>query len=83
LKLSNKQAKKDVFILSTYATIGTIVVVVAFTFAFLAIEKAYGDWPNFVWGIISILFACTFALFYILGFRILDKRRGNKEKSLP
>ncbi len=83
MELSKKEAKRDVVILSSIATLGTTIVVVAFTFAFLAIERAYGDWPNFVWGIISVIFACTFALFYILGFRILDKRRGKEEKSLP
>ncbi len=83
MELSNKEAKRDVFILSTIATIGTAIIVIAFTFAFLAIERAYGDWPSFAWGIIAVLFACSFAVFYILGFRILDKRRGKEEKSLP
>ena len=83
IELSNKDAKRDVLILSSLATLGTVIVVVAFTFAFLAIERAYGYWPTFVWGIISVIYACTFAVFYILGFRILDKRRGKEEKSLP
>ncbi|MCG3260410.1 MAG: hypothetical protein H7644_11720 [Candidatus Heimdallarchaeota archaeon] len=70
-------------ILSSYATLGTIIITISLTFAFLAIERAYGDWPTFVWGIIAFLFACTFAVFYIIGSRILDKRRGNQNSSLP
>ena len=73
--MKKRNPKTTVFILSTIATLLSGILAIGLIFLFKYIESLREQsLPAFVWGIILILLCFSFAVFYILGYKIYEKR---------
>ncbi|MHA1198573.1 MAG: hypothetical protein ACTSQF_04390 [Candidatus Heimdallarchaeaceae archaeon] len=62
------------FILSTIASLIVGGITIGAIFLFRYVESITSEIPAFVWGIIFVILCFSFALFYMLGYKIYEKR---------
>ena len=72
--MAERNPKTTVFILSTIATIIIAGISIGIIYLFRYVESTSSPLPNYAWGIISISLCFLFAFFYMVGYKIYEKR---------
>ncbi|TFG09805.1 hypothetical protein EU534_01755 [Candidatus Heimdallarchaeota archaeon] len=72
--MKERNPKTTVFILSTIATILSGALGIGLIYLYKYIESQTGPISAIAWGILAVILCFLFAVFYMLGYKLYEKR---------